>query len=193
MRDKVLGELQKAFRPEFLNRIDATVVFHSLRKEEVREIVDLMLTRVRHRLTEQEVVGGCRGDEGLPGGEGLRRGQDGSRPLRRVNANMGGRRQVAEGILEGRFKPGDLVTDQGPERQAGAGGQSASRASCPSLRWPAPAVARRAREGRVAAEAAPRVVDAGRHVTTRQTGRCVAVLRVERLKHDRGPHSTQPG
>src|SRR4051812_27831938 len=42
MKDKVLGELKNIFRPEFLNRIDATVAFHQLEKEQIREIVDLM-------------------------------------------------------------------------------------------------------------------------------------------------------
>ena len=43
MKEKVLGELKNAFRPEFLNRIDATVVFPQLSREEIREIVDLLL------------------------------------------------------------------------------------------------------------------------------------------------------
>ena len=47
MKDKVLGELKNPFRPEFLNRIDATVVFRSLTLMEIRKIVDLMLARVR--------------------------------------------------------------------------------------------------------------------------------------------------
>jgi ATP-dependent Clp protease ATP-binding subunit ClpC len=55
MKDKVLNELKKTFRPEFLNRIDATVVFRSLGIEEIREIIDLMLKRVRTQLAEQQV------------------------------------------------------------------------------------------------------------------------------------------
>src|SRR5215467_11314421 len=43
MKEKVLGELKNTFKPEFLNRIDAIIVFHSLKQEEVRQIVDLML------------------------------------------------------------------------------------------------------------------------------------------------------
>ena len=46
MKEKVLGELKNVFRPEFLNRIDATVVFRELTREEIREIVDLLLERV---------------------------------------------------------------------------------------------------------------------------------------------------
>jgi ATP-dependent Clp protease ATP-binding subunit ClpC len=43
MKEKLLGELKKKFRPEFLNRIDAVVVFHPLSREHIRKIVDLML------------------------------------------------------------------------------------------------------------------------------------------------------
>ena len=55
MREKVTAELKQTFRPEFLNRIDAVVVFHSLAKEQIRQIVDLELERVRKQLAEQEI------------------------------------------------------------------------------------------------------------------------------------------
>ena len=55
MKDKVLGELKNTFRPEFLNRIDATVVFRQLTREEIREIVDLLLARVKAQLAGQEM------------------------------------------------------------------------------------------------------------------------------------------
>ena len=45
MKEKLLGELKKSFRPEFLNRIDGVVVFHSLTQENIRKIVDLMLAQ----------------------------------------------------------------------------------------------------------------------------------------------------
>ena len=54
MREKVMTQLKQTFRPEFLNRIDATIVFHSLTQEQIREIVELELRRVRKQLTEQE-------------------------------------------------------------------------------------------------------------------------------------------
>jgi hypothetical protein len=56
MREKVTAELKQAFRPEFLNRIDATVVFRPLTIEEIREIVDLMLARVHDRLRAQDMT-----------------------------------------------------------------------------------------------------------------------------------------
>ncbi|MBI3750212.1 MAG: ATP-dependent Clp protease ATP-binding subunit [Chloroflexi bacterium] len=53
MKDKVQAELKNNFRPEFLNRIDATVVFRTLTMDEIRQIVDLMLRRVRDQLKAQ--------------------------------------------------------------------------------------------------------------------------------------------
>ena len=50
MKDKVLGELKRMFRPEFLNRIDSVVVFHALTKEHVRQIADIQIAEVQRRL-----------------------------------------------------------------------------------------------------------------------------------------------
>ncbi|QGH32689.1 AAA domain-containing protein [Gracilibacillus salitolerans] len=55
MRSKVTTELKKAFRPEFLNRIDETIVFHSLEKKHMKYIVELMIKELQKRLTEQEI------------------------------------------------------------------------------------------------------------------------------------------
>ena len=55
MKEKVSAELKNSFRPEFLNRIDATVVFRSLTVEEIREIVDIQLQRVRDQLKAQSM------------------------------------------------------------------------------------------------------------------------------------------
>ena len=56
MKDKVLNEVKKFFRPEFLNRIDTTMVFHSLTKEHILSIVDLMLNEVRKELSEKKIA-----------------------------------------------------------------------------------------------------------------------------------------
>jgi len=53
MRSRIMSDLKKAFRPEFLNRIDDVIVFHKLSKSEVKEIVDLMITGLRSRLAER--------------------------------------------------------------------------------------------------------------------------------------------
>ena len=50
-----MGELKKVFRPEFLNRIDEVIVFHKLAKDEIKEIVELLLKRVRESLAEREL------------------------------------------------------------------------------------------------------------------------------------------
>ena len=55
MKEKLLGELKKTFRPEFLNRIDGVVVFHSLTRENIRKIVDLMLVSVTKQLAEKGI------------------------------------------------------------------------------------------------------------------------------------------
>ena len=55
MKDKVMDEVKRFFRPEFLNRIDATVVFHQLTQEQILAIVDLMMQQVRDELKEKEV------------------------------------------------------------------------------------------------------------------------------------------
>ena len=56
MRDKILSELKRTFRPEFLNRLDAVVVFHRLTREDIRAIVDLNLARVAERIEEHHVT-----------------------------------------------------------------------------------------------------------------------------------------
>ena len=55
MKDKVMEEVKRFFRPEFLNRIDGTVVFHPLSKEHILQIVDLMLNQVKLQLKEKNV------------------------------------------------------------------------------------------------------------------------------------------
>jgi ATP-dependent Clp protease ATP-binding subunit ClpC len=56
MKSRVMGELKKVFRPEMLNRIDEVIVFPKLSKEEILQIVDLMLNRLRVQLAEHEVT-----------------------------------------------------------------------------------------------------------------------------------------
>ncbi len=108
MKEKVLAELKNRFRPEFLNRLDASVVFHSLGKEELREIVDLMLGQVAKSLKEKDislVVSEAAKD--LLGAKGY----DpvfGARPLRRVIQNML-EDQLSDAILRGEFRAGDTI------------------------------------------------------------------------------------
>src|SRR4051794_38079366 len=115
MKEKVATELKNNFRPEFLNRIDATVVFRSLTVEEIAQIVDLMLARVRDQLRAQtmslEVTEAAK--EHI-----IKLGYDvayGARPLRRVIQNMV-EDVLAEHLLLGRYEPGTtIVVDKDPE------------------------------------------------------------------------------
>ena len=103
MKAKVLEELKKTFRPEFLNRLDAVIVFRSPLHRPDRMIVDLMLKRVRIQLGEQNIQLDVT-DEAM---ELLAtRGYDhsfGARPLRRIIQNLI-EDPLAEGMLEQRFQ-----------------------------------------------------------------------------------------
>src|SRR3982075_3947713 len=55
MKNRIMGELKKVFRPEFLNRIDEVIVFHKLSKEQIKEIVELLLRRIREAMGEREL------------------------------------------------------------------------------------------------------------------------------------------
>ena len=115
MRDKVQQELKQAFRPEFLNRIDATVVFRSLTVEEITEIVDLMLNRVRDQLRAQQMSLEVTTEAKQ---HIIKLGYDvayGARPLRRVIQNMV-EDVLAEQLLLGTYEPGTtIVVDKGEE------------------------------------------------------------------------------
>ncbi|MGN6033017.1 MAG: ATP-dependent Clp protease ATP-binding subunit [Thermomicrobiales bacterium] len=108
MTTKVMERLKQTFRPEFLNRIDATIVFHSLTQEEIRNIVDLELARVRQQLAEQDITLEITLEAKDLLGE---RGYDhtyGARPLRRIIQNLI-EDPLAEGLLNGRFLAGHTV------------------------------------------------------------------------------------
>jgi len=55
MKNRIMGELKKVFRPEFLNRIDEVIVFHKLQKEEIKSIVELLLKRIRQSMADREL------------------------------------------------------------------------------------------------------------------------------------------
>jgi ATP-dependent Clp protease ATP-binding subunit ClpC len=108
MKEKVLAELKTTFLPEFLNRIDEVVVFHSLSKEQIRQIVDLMLGQVAKSLGEKnmklEITDATR--DFL-----CEKGYDpifGARPLRRVIQSEV-EDKLSEALLRGEFHPGDIL------------------------------------------------------------------------------------
>jgi ATP-dependent Clp protease ATP-binding subunit ClpC len=108
MREKVTSSLKQTFRPEFLNRIDAVVVFHSLNADQIREIVELELDRVKKQLLEQDIrLEVSQAAMDLLG----TRGYDhtyGARPLRRIIQNLI-EDPLAEGLLNSRFQSGCVV------------------------------------------------------------------------------------
>lgn len=108
MKEKVNDALKAHFRPEFLNRIDETIVFHELSKEEVTQIVDLMIKRLQNQLVAQGI-----GLELSPASKLLlaERGYDpslGARPLRRAIQRMI-EDPLSERILLKEFRAGEIV------------------------------------------------------------------------------------
>ncbi|MCC9174145.1 ATP-dependent Clp protease ATP-binding subunit [Arthrobacter sp. zg-Y179] len=108
MRARVTEELRQHFRPEFLNRVDDTVVFPQLTQEEIVQIVDLFLNRLSQRLAEKGMT-----IELTPAAKVLlaTRGYDpamGARPLRRtIQREI--EDQLSEKILFGELKPGEAI------------------------------------------------------------------------------------
>jgi ATP-dependent Clp protease ATP-binding subunit ClpC len=115
MRSKALEGLKRMFRPEFLNRIDQVVVFHALGKEELNQILELLLGQVRGRLSDQEITLEVSAEvrELL-----LREGFDeeyGARPLRRTIQTYVDD-VLADAVLAGQLVPGQtahLVLNEG--------------------------------------------------------------------------------
>jgi ATP-dependent Clp protease ATP-binding subunit ClpC len=108
MKNKVLDEMKRFFRPEFLNRIDGTVVFHALTKEHIRQIVDLMLREVWQELEEKAIKLEVSDAAKTLLGE---KGYDpvfGARPLRRVIQDLV-EDTLSEALLRGDFGSGDTV------------------------------------------------------------------------------------
>jgi ATP-dependent Clp protease ATP-binding subunit ClpC len=56
MKNRIMGELKKVFRPELLNRIDEVIVFHKLAKEEIKQVVDMMLKRLREQMAVHDTT-----------------------------------------------------------------------------------------------------------------------------------------
>ena len=115
MKDKVLEQLKTQFRPEFLNRVDSFVVFRSLTVEEIREIVDLLLARVREQLRLQQIdleITQEAKDHIIKVGYDV---DYGARPLRRVIQTMV-EDPLAEALLLGTYKSGQtIVVDRSPD------------------------------------------------------------------------------
>ncbi|MDF1541782.1 MAG: ATP-dependent Clp protease ATP-binding subunit [Anaerosomatales bacterium] len=108
LKDRVTGELKKMFRPEFLNRVDEVIVFHDLTHEEIEQIVDLMVDRLRDQL-----VGRGMGIKLTPAARTAlaNEGFDpalGARPLRRSIQRLL-EDPLSEQILAGQWSEGDII------------------------------------------------------------------------------------
>ncbi len=115
MKEKVMAEVKKTFRPEFLNRLDEIIVFHELTEEQLRSIVDLMVRDLQERLAERKLAIEIteKAKSWL-----AREGYDpvfGARPLRRVIERYV-ENPLSTKLLGGEFKEGDTVkVDLGDE------------------------------------------------------------------------------
>ncbi|MBF0485292.1 MAG: ATP-dependent Clp protease ATP-binding subunit [Candidatus Omnitrophica bacterium] len=108
MKDKLMGEVKRAFKPEFLNRIDDIIVFKSLNKEHLYKIIDLEIESVRNRLKEKQI-----GLELSPESVDflIEKGFDpvyGARPLKRTIQRYL-EDPISEAIIAGSFKAGSRV------------------------------------------------------------------------------------
>ena len=108
MKDKVMDEVKRFFRPEFLNRLDATIVFHALDQSEIHQIVDLMMNMVRDELKERsiniELTEAAREHLGANGFDPVL----GARPLRRLIQNEVEDR-MSDVLLSGDIDEGDTA------------------------------------------------------------------------------------
>lgn len=108
MKNRIMDEMKRVFRPEFLNRVDEVIVFHQLTRDEIVQIVDLMLDRVRQQMAahgmDLEVTQPVRE---MLAAEGFDP-QFGARPLRRAVQRLV-EDPLSEEILLGRFVHGDTV------------------------------------------------------------------------------------
>jgi len=108
MKEQVMSELRRTFRPEFLNRVDEVIVFRALTKEQLLQIVDLELARVQERLEDYSIQLEITDEARVRLAKEGYNPKFGARPLRRVI-----RRRVedplSEGILAGDFREGDII------------------------------------------------------------------------------------
>ncbi len=108
MRRRVMEALNQHFRPEFLNRVDEIIIFHSLSKEDLVQIVDMQLSHLQDRLAEHKITLHVSGEAKRYLAE---EGYDpvyGARPLKRV-IQREIQDPLAREVLEGRFSDGDMV------------------------------------------------------------------------------------
>lgn len=109
IKDAVMEQVRQQFRPEFINRIDDSVVFHALTKEQIKDIAGIQIKHVQKRLEQQDITLDIKpnaldflSDAGFDPVYG-------ARPLKRV-IQQHIENPLAQAILKGEFKPGDHIT-----------------------------------------------------------------------------------
>jgi len=115
MRKKLTETLKRAFRPEFINRVDSVIVFRALTKDDINKIVTLELNKVAERLVEHNIVLTASAEAlSLLGAEGYDP-EMGARPLRRV-IQLKVEDALSDSVLSGRFADGDhILVDVNPD------------------------------------------------------------------------------
>ncbi|NMC55895.1 MAG: ATP-dependent Clp protease ATP-binding subunit [Eubacteriaceae bacterium] len=109
MKETVLEELRKGIRPEFLNRLDEIIVFHKLREEDIKQIIDIMLGQLTKRMKELELdIEFTDGVKNLIAMKGTNL-EYGARPLRRTIQSMIEDR-ISEAILQGEIDKAHKIT-----------------------------------------------------------------------------------
>ncbi|MFQ5613001.1 MAG: ATP-dependent Clp protease ATP-binding subunit [Anaerolineae bacterium] len=108
MRKKVMSEMERTFRPEFRNRLDGVMIFKSLTRDEIKEIVDLEIDKVSERLVENQITLVLTDEaKNLLADQGYDP-DFGARPLRRVIRSHI-EDDLSEGLLSGKFQAGDAI------------------------------------------------------------------------------------
>ena len=109
MKKNVMEEVKRTFKPEFLNRIDETIVFHPLTSEQIREIANIMIKRLIERISKNVGIQITLTDESLDflGKKGYNEAY-GARPLRRTIQTYI-EDKLSDEILSGTIKEGDCI------------------------------------------------------------------------------------
>lgn len=108
MRKTLMEQMKRTFRPEFLNRVDNVVVFRTLQRADIRQIVDIILTEVNERLVEHELVLEATDEARDWLGEHGYDAEFGARPLRRlIQTEI--EDQLSDSVLAGEFRDGEEI------------------------------------------------------------------------------------
>jgi ATP-dependent Clp protease ATP-binding subunit ClpC len=117
MHKKLMDELKRQFRPEFINRVDSIIVFRELSKADIRQIVDIIINEVNERLEEHELILQVTDPARDWLGEHGYDAEFGARPLRRL-IQQEVEDRLSDAVLSGQFKTGATILVDVDENQA---------------------------------------------------------------------------